>query len=160
MIRTVTPDDAAVIAEIYNEYVSNTVITFETEPLSPPEMQRRILSVSGEYPWLVYGDGGRIRGYAYAAGWKKRSAYRYTVESAVYVDCACRGKGIGTALMTALIERLKSLHVHAVVACIALPNPPSVRLHEQLGFCQVSLFREAGYKFDRWIDVGDWQLLL
>jgi phosphinothricin acetyltransferase len=158
-VRTAGMNDAAGIAEIYNYYVVNTDITFETEPVPETEMQRRIRTVSEKYPFLVCEASGRILGYCYASAWKKREAYRHTAESTVYTARDCRGRGIGTMLMNALVGELKKIPVHAVIACIALPNPPSVNLHEKLGFRQVSCFREAGYKFDRWIDVGDWQLL-
>ncbi|MDR1114550.1 MAG: GNAT family N-acetyltransferase [Tannerella sp.] len=160
MIRKATPEDAAGIAEIYNYYVENTNITFETEPVPETEMRSRILSISEKYPYPVYEEAGRILGYSYASAWKRRDAYRHTVETTVYVDRFSHGKGIGALLMNTLIDELKKTPAHALIACIAMPNPQSIKLHEKFGFRQVSGFNEVGYKFGRWIDVGDWQLLL
>jgi phosphinothricin acetyltransferase len=159
-LRNATPDDAARIAAIYNYYVANTTVTFETEPVPETDMRNRIRTISEHHPYLVYEASGQIRGYCYASAWKKRAAYRHTVESTVYVDRASLGRGIGTLLMKALIEALRTTPAHTVIACIALPNPPSVKLHEKLGFRQASGFRETGYKFGKWVDTGDWQLLL
>lgn len=123
-------------------------------------MRNRIRTISEQYTWLVYEESGRILGYCYASAWKKREAYRHTVESTVYIDRASQNRGIGTRLMKALIEALKNTPAHTVITCISIPNPQSVTLHEKLGFRQASKFKETGYKFGRWIDVGDWQLLL
>lgn len=160
MIRTAKIEDAAGIADIYNYYIGNTDITFETNPILATEMHNRIQSVSARYPFLVYEESDRILGYCYASVWKKREAYRHTVESTIYTDRAYHGKGIGTMLMETLVKELKKMPVHAVIACITIPNPQSVNLHEKFGFRQVSEFKEVGYKFGRWIDIGDWQLLL
>ncbi|MDR2920612.1 MAG: GNAT family N-acetyltransferase [Tannerella sp.] len=160
MLRKVTSEDAGAIAQIYNYYVKNTDITFETEQVTESEMRRRILEISDKYPYFVYEESGNIVGYCYASLWKKREAYHNTVESTVYIDSSFHGKGIGRLLMDTLLNELKRLQIHAVIACITLPNPPSVKLHERLGFKQASCFKEVGYKFERWIDVGDWQILL
>ncbi|MDR3262273.1 MAG: GNAT family N-acetyltransferase [Tannerella sp.] len=160
MIRNVTPEDAEAIAGIYNYYVTKTIITFETEIVSAAEMRERITTLSAHYPYFVYEMDGRVTGYCYAALWKKRHAYHTTVESTIYVEPGSRNKGIGRALMQRLIEALKPLPVHAVIACISIPNPESIRLHETFGFEKVSHFREVGWKFDIWVDVGDWELLL
>lgn len=160
MIRKVIPEDASDIASIYNYYVSETSITFETEQVSVSEMTQRILDISGQFPYLIYEEAGRILGYAYASSWKKRNAYRHTVESTIYLDPATHGRGVGSLLMEALLDELKRSPIHAVIACISLPNPSSIKLHEKLGFRQVSCFKEVGFKFNRWIDVGDWERLL
>jgi phosphinothricin acetyltransferase len=160
MIRKATPEDAAGIVNIYNYYVENTTVTFETEPVSTEEMRNRIVSVSENYPCLVYEENGNVAGYCYAGLWKKRYAYRHTVESTVYIDKNFQQKGIGKALMIKLLEELRKFNLHAVIACITIPNEKSVSLHEKLGFRQVSEFKEVGYKFERWLDVGDWEFIL
>jgi phosphinothricin acetyltransferase len=101
-----------------------------------------------------------VAGYAYASQWRSRSAYRYTAESTVYLDPVHTGKGIGNALYKDLIERLKAMGIHVVMGVITLPNPPSIALHEKLGFKKAAHFVEVGYKFGRWLDVGYWQLNL
>jgi len=160
MIRNVKPCDAPDIALIYNYYIENTTITFETDPVSTEEMSERIAAISEKYPYLVYEESGKIAGYCYVSSWKKKAAYQKTVESTIYIDKAFQGKGIGRALMNKLINELREKTFHAVIACITTPNPSSIKLHEELGFRQVSEFREVGFKFEKWLDVGDWELLL
>ena len=160
MIRNAQPADALSIVSIYNYYIEQTTVSFETVPVSTEEMRDRIVSISEKYPYLVYEEGGKVVGYCYASSWKKREAYRHTVESTVYIDAAFQGKGIGRALMSRLIDELKARSFHTIIACITIPNPPSIKLHEKLGFEQVSVFKEVGYKFEQWLDVGDWELIV
>lgn len=156
MIRSAMPADAGAIAEIYNHYVLHSIATFEEDLVASEEMGRRIRSVGDRYPWLVCEEGAELLGYCYATAFRDRSAYRFTAESTVYLRPAARGKGIGTRLYRELLERLEVLDLHRVVAGIALPNDPSVRLHERLGFEASARFSEVGRKFERWIDVGWW----
>jgi phosphinothricin acetyltransferase len=160
MIRVCSAADAAAIAEIYNHYVRDSVVTFEETPVSAAEMAQRIEDLGARYPWLVSDDGGAVVGWAYATAWKTRSAYRFSVETTVYVAASHHGRGIGAALYRALIEDLRARNVHSAVGGIALPNPASVALHEKLGFRKIAHFAEVGRKFDRWVDVGYWQLIL
>jgi phosphinothricin acetyltransferase len=160
-IRPATPLDSAALATIYNHYVATTCITFETDPVTGSDMAQRIEEVQGaDLPWLVALRDGVILGYAYASKWKGRCAYRYSVESTVYLDPARTGQGIGRPLYAALIDHLRGRGLHAVIGGIALPNMGSIALHERLGFRKVAHFEEAGFKQQRWIDVGYWQLLL
>lgn len=160
MIRPAKLDDAVQICGIYNYYVKDTVITFETALVSETEMKQRILQVQKDYAWLVHESNGTVNGFAYASRWKDRCSYRYTVESTVYVTCGNQRKGIGRALYQELFARLNQRDIHAVVAGIAIPNSASQALHESLGFQKVAHFRQVGYKFGQWIDVGYWQKLL
>ena len=160
-IRPAGENDAAGIAGIYNPYVLGTCVTFETEPVSAAEMAQRIADTSGSsLPWLVAEASGEIIGYAYASKWKGRCAYRYTVESTVYLDPAHTGKGLGLQLYSALIAAIRACDMHAVIGGIALPNASSIGLHERLGFRKVAHFEQVGFKQGRWVDVGYWQLLL
>ncbi|HTF96468.1 MAG TPA: arsinothricin resistance N-acetyltransferase ArsN1 family B [Cellvibrio sp.] len=159
-IRACTTSDIAAICDIYNYYIGNTVITFEEQPVSITEMQNRITTNTQLFPWLVYEKDGQILGYAYASRWKDRSAYKYTAEVTVYLNHLQCGKGIGTELYKALIEALAKNNIHALLACIATPNAASEKIHEQFGFQQVAHFREVGFKFGRWLDVGYWQKTL
>jgi phosphinothricin acetyltransferase len=102
----------------------------------------------------------RVVGVAYAGPWNERAAYRWTVESTVYVEESAHRRGVGDALYTELLDRLRRQGFHSAVAVIALPNDPSVRLHERHGFAQVGELREAGFKHGAWHDVGFWQCLL
>jgi L-amino acid N-acyltransferase YncA len=160
MIRPSDTTDAAAIAEIYNYYVRGTVVTFEETPVSVDEMARRIDDIGVRFPWLVWEDGGAVVGYAYASAWKSRSAYRFSVESTIYLAASHQGGGIGAKLYGALLAELKPRGFHTAVGGIALPNPASVALHEKLGFKRIAQFAEVGRKFDRWVDVGYWQLIL
>lgn len=160
-IRPARESDAADIVGIYNTYVSGTCITFETEPVYAPEMAQRVAeTVASSLPWLVAEASDRVIGYAYASKWKGRCAYRYSVESTVYLDPAHTGKGLGLRLYAALIDAIRACSMHAAIGGIALPNASSIALHERLGFKKVAHFEQVGYKQDRWVDVGYWQLLL
>ncbi|MEM7706648.1 MAG: arsinothricin resistance N-acetyltransferase ArsN1 family B [Pseudomonadota bacterium] len=157
MIRDATEADALALCEIYNHYIAHSLATFETEPLAVSEMARRIAATTADFPWLLGESNESIAGYAYATRWKPRQAYRHTVESTVYLSPEAAGQGMGTRLMCALLQRLEGQGVHAVLAGIALPNDPSVALHEKLGFTKVAHFRQTGRKFDQWVDVGYWE---
>lgn len=161
MLRAATPEDAGAIAAIYNHYIATTTISFEERAVTDEEMAQRIRDLSAVLPWLVREDhAGRLTGYAYATRWRVRSAYRFSVETSVYVAPGQGGQGIGSALYTALLAELRQRGVHMAIGGIAQPNPASVALHERLGFVKVAHFSEVGRKFERWIDVGYWELKL
>jgi phosphinothricin acetyltransferase len=122
-------------------------------------MARRIEDIGARFPWLVWEDGGTVVGYAYASAWKSRSAYRFAVESTIYLTTSRHRSGIGTKLYGALLAELKSRGFHTAVGGIALPNPASIALHEKLGFTKIGQFVEVGRKLGRWVDVGYWQLI-
>ena len=160
MIRAVNIEDAQKIAEIYNYYVLNSCVTFEELALSTEEMRGRIEATHLKFPWLVFEKDNKILGYAYASSWKPRSAYKHTVESTVYLNKDATKNGIGSLLYAALIEQLTDLGFHAVIGGISLPNDASIALHEKFGFEKIAQFKEVGYKFNKWIDVGYWELLI
>jgi L-amino acid N-acyltransferase YncA len=160
-VRAVAGGDAAAIARIYNYYVTDTIITFEEEPVSAGEISNRILEVhAAGLPWLVAEQGHEILGYAYASKWKGRRGYRFAVEVTVYLDHERVGRGAGSLLYAELLKQLKAAGIRTAIGGIALPNEASVRVHEKFGFEKVAHFKENGIKFDRWIDVGYWQLIL
>ncbi|HJU83074.1 MAG TPA: arsinothricin resistance N-acetyltransferase ArsN1 family B, partial [Holophagaceae bacterium] len=154
MIRPATPADAPALAALYNPFVQHTTITFEEEPVSDAEMARRITEVAGTLPWLLEEVDGQLLGYAYASPWKARSAYRCTAETTVYVSPDAARRGVGGRLYRRLLEELKRRGFHSAIGLIALPNDPSIALHEKLGFVKVAHLHEVGLKFGRWIDVG------
>jgi L-amino acid N-acyltransferase YncA len=158
-IRQCGDADVPRICDIYNHYVRATVVTFEETPIGEAQMTQRIAVVRERFPWLVIEQRGAIAGFAYAALWKARSAYRFVVESTIYMAPECVGRGLGLDLYRALLAALPQCDVHSVVGCIALPNAASVALHEKLGFKEVGRFEEVGWKFERWVDVGYWELL-
>jgi len=158
-IRPISLEDAEGIAAIYNPYILTSIITFEEEPVSTGEIQRRIDSVQSlGYPWLVAEVDGSLAGYAYASRWRERPAYRYTAESTIYLSQESGGHGYGSKLYNALLDELRAGGFHAVIGVITLPNPASIALHEKLGFSKVAHFSQVGYKFEHWLDVGYWQL--
>lgn len=161
LVRQATSADAAGVVDIYNYYVRETVVTFDEEPLPAEEMARRMEEVrSASLPWLVAELDEQIVGYAYAAPWKRRAAYRFAIEITVYLHPKHLGRGLGTRLYTELFAILKTTRAHAVIGGIALPNDASVALHEKFGMHRVAVFEEVGFKFNRWIDVGYWELKL
>ena len=160
-IRLALPEDTADVARIYEYYIRETVVTFEEEPVAAAVMAERIAEVAAAgLPWLVAEEAGRLLGYAYAGRWKARSAYRFAVESTVYLDPSATGRGLGTALYAELFAELRRRKLHTVIGGIALPNPASVALHEKFGMRKVAHFAEVGFKFGRRIDVAYWQMLL
>lgn len=161
MIRPAEPRDAEAIAAIYNHYIVNTIITFEEEVITAQDITERIKETgAANLPWLVAEEDGAVVGYAYASKWKGRCAYRYSVECSVYFSPSSVSKGWGTKLYEALFGVLREKSIHVVIGGIALPNPASVALHEKLGMKQVAHFNEVGFKFERWLDVGYWQMSL
>lgn len=161
MIRDAEPRDAGALARIYNPYVLDSTITFEEQAVSDDDMALRVHEVlASDLPWLVHEDDQGIRGFAYASKWKGRCAYRYSVETTVYLDRDATGQGFGHRLYVELLERLRAKQLHVAIGGIALPNPASIALHERLGFRKVAHFAEVGYKFGRWLDVGYWQRTL
>lgn len=159
-IQAATRADASSLADIYNPYVLETTITFEEQAIAPSEMASRVAETDkAGLPFLIARAEGAPVGFAYASRWKGRCAYRYSAETTVYVARDSWRCGVGTALYTQLLDLLHGAGIHAAIGGIALPNEPSIALHERLGFTKVAQFREVGFKFNQWIDVGYWQLL-
>ena len=156
MIREATSSDAASIADIYNYYILNTVITFELDPITPQEIIKRMEKHKETGPYLVSEEEGEVIGYAYASKFRERPAYEHSVETSIYLKNGCGGKGLGTRLYAELLSQT-ALQRHTIIGGIALPNEASVRLHEKCGFKKVGHFSEVGRKFGKWIDVGFWQ---
>ena len=159
-IRQAEEKDAGQLCEIYNHYVRKTVITFDLEDKDEQDFKTELSQLIAEFPYQVAVQGDKILGYAYASAWKKRRAYQNTVESSIYMNPEFTSMGIGYHLYLNLINKLRKTGVHSVIAGISLPNVTSVRLHEKIGFHKVAHFREVGRKFDKWVDVGYWELLM
>ena len=161
LIRPVEERDIPAITGIYNHYVEHSDATFEVVPLSVSAMQKRVTAIVSEgFPYFVVEINGHVAGFAYAHTWKGYPAYSGSWETTVYLDPESTGRGLGHALMVPLIESCRAAGAHTLIACITGGNLPSIRLHEALGFRQASLFREVGLKFNRRLDVVDYQLLL
>lgn len=161
IIRPADFDDAVEIAYIYNYYIATSHATFEVDPVDAGEMEQRLESAQDKgYPFLVAQQNDEVIGYAYGHEYRARPAYRQAIEVSVYVRPRHDGKSIGSTLYEKLLADIKAAHFHAVIAGISLPNDASIALHEKFGFRKVAHFREVGRKFDRWIDVGYWELIL
>lgn len=155
-VRSATLDDLPALTDIYNHYIVETPVTFDLAPLEPGDRREWFDAHRGSprYQLLVADAGGVIAGYATTSRWRPKAAYERTVESTVYCRHGHAGRGIGRCLYTALFEALAGTDVHRVVAGVTLPNPASIALHERFGFTSVGVFREVGYKFGRYWDVG------
>jgi L-amino acid N-acyltransferase YncA len=160
VVRLASDQDAEGVRAIYAPFVRDTAISFEIDPPTEDEMRQRIRALHGRLPWLVCTDGADLLGYAYGDLLRTRLAYRWSAEVTVYVSPAHQRRGVGQALYTSLLSALRLLGYRNAFAVIALPNPASVGLHEALGFRSAGVLAGAGYKLERWHDVGTWQLAL
>ena len=164
MIRTIrdaTRNDLGGIAALYGREVLNGTATFELEPPTPAEMNRRFDAVKRhDLPWLVAELDGTFAGYAYASPFRPRPAYRYGVEGSIYVEEIARGHGVGRALLEALVERVRAMGLRHVIGAISDSDTSaaSIALHRALGFRDAGVYRQVGWKFDRWLDVTLMQL--
>ncbi len=160
-IRFAEKKDAAAIAEIHNHYVTNTLITFDTEARSVEAFEGEIayLTDSG-YPYLVYEDALEgVIGFVHAHPWCYRTGSGRTLEISIYVKDGLTGRGIGTQLMNEIIRICRDQQTKSLIFCSVEGNRSHV-LAERAGFVNVGTCREVGRKFDRWLDVTDWQLML
>ena len=160
-IRPAAAGDAAALAALYAPYVTDSTISFETEPPGAAGFRERIAAGGPLYPWLVAcGEDGAVLGYACASPFRPRPAYRFTVETSVYLAREAAGRGIGRTLYAALLETLAAQGFAQAIGAISLPNPASVALHKRLGFVHAGTYEEVGFKLGRWISVGLWQRAL
>ncbi|MGH2625040.1 MAG: arsinothricin resistance N-acetyltransferase ArsN1 family B [Anaerolineales bacterium] len=159
-MRLATAGDAEGIHAIYAPIVRDTVISFELEAPSVREMRERVTATQRTHPWLVCEVRGAVAGYAYASSHRTRAAYQWAADVSVYNHEEFRGRGVGRALYTALFDILREQGFRQACAGIALPNEPSVGLHEAMGFRPVGVYRDIGYKLGAWHPVGWWQLSL
>lgn len=150
VIRMATIRDADEINAIYEPYIKNTAITFEYESVSSEEFKGRMESILQKLPYLVCEVDGEIAGYAYVAPFKERAAFAWDLEITVYLKESYQRRNIGTAMYQALFKIAKVLGYINIYAFITHPNEKSRKMHESLGFHQVGLYPETGYKFDRW----------
>lgn len=162
-VREAVRGDLPRITAIYREAVLHGTATYELDPPAQDEMGRRFDALmAGGYPWLVAEDEAEIVGYAYAGPFRPRPAYRFIVEDSVYLAPEAQGRGVGRALMAALIDRCREAGFRQIVAVIGDGHPasPSVKLHERLGFAHSGVLRGSGWKHGRWLDTVFMQLAL
>ncbi len=160
-IRRAQPGDLEQITEIYADAVAHGTASYELEPPTRAEMERRYSDLArAGYPYLVAEHATRLAGYAYAGPFRPRPAYRFIVEDSVYVAPWAKGKGIGTMLLQGLVENAAALGFRQMIAVIGdgSPESASVRLHERAGFVHSGRLRGSGYKHGRWLDTVFMQL--
>jgi L-amino acid N-acyltransferase YncA len=153
-IRETVAEDLPDIREIYNYYVANSVVTFDEDAMTLREWRSKFAYLAKlQMPFIVaVSPSGQILGYALVSPWKQKRAYRYTVENSIYLRAASTGKGLGRALMAALIERSQGAGLKEIIAVIADGGAEaSLRLHEDFGFKEIGRMGRVGFKFDRWL---------
>jgi L-amino acid N-acyltransferase YncA len=154
-IRLAGEGDASAIAAIYRPYVIGSRFSFEETAPETREIADRMSHPL--YPWLVAEEEGCVVGYASTSPMRNRAAYRWSVESGIYLTPSAQGRGIGRRLLGEHLALLQRQSFVTVIAGIALPNDPSVALHEKLGFTLSGIERGVGFKLGEWVDVGRWQ---
>jgi L-amino acid N-acyltransferase YncA len=154
IVRPAQPADAPRIADIYAHYVATSAATFDETPPGSEEMAATMARiVATGLPFLVSETRGAVDGYGYLSPYRPRAAYRYTVESSVYVAPEARGRGLGRALLEGLLAEAQQAGLHEVVAVIAVTDDPaSVALHRTCGFSDAGLLKRVGFKHGRWLD--------
>ena len=160
-LRDAVDSDLPAITALYAREVEGGTATFETEAPGLEEMRRRFRAVQGHaLPWLVAAIDGRFAGYAYASPFRPRPAYRYGVEVSIYVEEDARRRGVGRALLQTLIERCQGLGMRHLIGTVSDSDTSaaSITLHRSLGFAQAGVYRQVGWKFERWLDVTLMQL--
>ncbi|MFM1872325.1 MAG: hypothetical protein RL398_1747 [Planctomycetota bacterium] len=157
-VRPARADDFAAIASICNHYIANTTIHFGADAVTAEQLRDEWRGDAHRFPWWVAISDDHVVGYAKAGTFRARAAYRWTVETGIYMAPDCVGRGLGTPLYVRLLDTLRSQGYRAAIGGITLPNPGSIRLHERLGFTHEGTLRAIGFKHGRWIDVGFWRL--
>ena len=155
IVRDATEADAAALAAIYGDAVLHGFGTFEEVPPSAADMdaRRRAIQAQG-LPYLVAEAAGEVLGFAYAGPFRPRAAYRYTLEDSVYVAPQAKGKGVGRAVLSAVIEACEALGVRQLMAVVGdSGNAGSIGLHRSLGFEQTGIGHSVGFKHGRWVDI-------
>lgn len=159
-IRDAQAADMPRVAEIYNYYIINSVVTFAEQEVSASDMLEKFSGIVKKYPFLVAeNEAGRIIGYAYCIPFRTASAYR-NAESTIYLDSEEAGKGYGSKLYSELMKRMKQLGFRTVIGVITMDNAASIAMHERMGFIRAGLLTNAGFKLGRWLNVGLWELNL
>ncbi len=161
LIRLAEFEDVFAILDISNWAAVNTPANFALEPETLASWEESLRETHEMYPWVVgEAETGDIVGFAKASPWKGRCAYDWSAEVTVYVHPEHQSKGIGKALYAKLFPILKAQGYRTLLGGITQPNEASVRLHESFGMKRVAMFETIGWKFEKWHDVGYWQLNL
>lgn len=160
IIRPIEEKDYQAVLDIYKPFITDTAVTFEISVPSPEAWNNRIIEISQTYPWLVCEINGQVAGYAYACKHRDREAYLWNAEVSLYVGKDWHRKGIGTLLYRRLFDILKQQGITNLLAGITIPNPESEAFHQNIGFKKIGNYQKIGCKFNRWYDVGWWELFI
>lgn len=153
MIRLATPADGKEILKIYSYYVEETMISFEIDSPSIEEFEKRIEQIQKKYPYLVYEEEGKIRGFCYASAHAERRAFAYTVNASIYFEQSYQGKGVAKAMYERLFDLLEKQGFFQVYVGVTSCNGRSLRFHQNIGFEEVGCFEKVGYKFEKWVNL-------
>jgi L-amino acid N-acyltransferase YncA len=159
-VRAATEDDMRAVGEIYNGEIANGYATFDIEPKPLEDFLQWLDEAASPFCFLVAEDAGKIVGWGLLKPFRTRAAYRFTVEDSVYVLPEYQWRGVGRAILTRLVELAREAGFHTLLAGISVPNEASERLHASVGMEKIAHEREVGYKFERWIDVVWYQMML
>jgi phosphinothricin acetyltransferase len=153
-IRDCCDDDLPAMLAIYNDVIATSTAIYSDTPVTLEDRTSwwKTRTKQG-YPVLVASEPTGVVGFASFGDFRAWPGYRFTVEHSVHVRADCRGRGIGTALVTALLPKASALGKHVMIAGIDADNAASIRMHERLGFVRVAHFRQVGFKFERWLDL-------
>lgn len=151
LIRPAEVADAPAVAAIYGHYVRETCITFICKEPDAAHYAAQI--ASGKYPFLIADRDGDVAGFAYAAAFRPHDAYRWDVELSIYLQPGLEGQGVGSQLMSALLDELTRLGYLTAYSCVTVPNERSVALHKRFGFTELGVFPSTGYKHGQWHSV-------
>ncbi len=154
MIRPATIQDVPEILEIYAPYVENTTISFEYDVPAPEAFLQRFLSITEQFPWLVWVENGRILGYAYGSYPFERAGFAWCAEASIYLRPEARGKGIGRQLYAVLEELLTRQGYCLLYSLVTADNEASLRFHQKCGYRLLTVFPGCGRKFDRWLGLA------
>jgi phosphinothricin acetyltransferase len=155
LIRPFAWGDVPALTRIYRHYVEHSTATFDTQPPNETAMATQKFGpmVEAGHPLLVAEREGRLLAYAYASVYRPRPAYRFTCEDTIYCAPDAQGQGVGTALLSAVVDAARSFGFKQMIGVITAESTGSIRLHEKLGFRVVGQYQAVGFKFDRWLDI-------
>lgn len=161
MVRNATVNDLQQTLDIYNEIIINTTAIFQYYLRKPEQHQEWFMQKQKDnLPVFVAEENNEVVGFSTFGQFRNWQAYKYSVENSVYVKAGYRGKGIGKLLLPPLLDAAKKMNLHTIIAAIVADNEASIALHKQFGFVEAAHFKEVGYKFDKWLDLKFFQLML
>ncbi|GMK39580.1 hypothetical protein PCCS19_26340 [Paenibacillus sp. CCS19] len=156
----ITTEHIHAVKEIYNYYVLNSTISFHTEPLNSDQMKESVLNKNARFKSFLISDDQQLVGYVLLTQYKNKQAYDVSAEVTIYLEPNYLGRGIGSHALSFIEGIAKEQGFHTLIATICMENARSIKLFEKNGYTQCALFKEVGYKFERWLDIGSFQKVL